>query len=158
VTAIIAFIMYVVFVVAMTACNVCVLVLAAIRLATPGGCPQERVQPILAISRKMKKLSMLDVSVMGVVVVVMSLRSLRAKGVIISIQYGLYLLFAAEMCHYLVFWLVTKAGNTLMETDKSGKNDLAVVCPNHETIAADANVASSAADRSALDDATSTAV
>merc|ERR1712137_1262483 len=101
---------------------------------------------------------MLDVSIMGVVVVVMSLRSLRAKGVIISIQYGLYLLCAAEICHYLVFWLVTKAGNTFMETGTSGKTDLAVVSANHETNAADSNVASTAADTSAVDDATSTAV
>merc|ERR1712137_1498315 len=82
---------------------------------------------------------MLDVSIMGVVVVVMSLRSLRAKGVIISIQYGLYLLFAAEVCHYLAFWLVGKAATTLVDTGTSGKTDLAVVSANHETNAADSN-------------------
>merc|ERR1712063_194774 len=126
----------------MTACNVCLLVLAAIRLATPGGCLQERIQPILALSRSIKKLSMLDVSVMGVVVVVMSLRSLRAKGVIISIQYGLYFLLAAELCHYFVFRLVSKAAGTLMDNDNCGKNDSAVVSHIHKT-AADSKTAHS---------------
>jgi len=143
VTAIIAFVMYVVFVVAMTACNMCVLLVAAIRMAAPGGCLQERIRPVVMLSRSVKKLSMLDVSVMGVVVVVMSLRNLRTKGVIISIQYGLYFLFAAELCHYVAFWLVTSAATTLIGDDKCAKNDLAV---------------ESATDRSVVDDATLTAV
>jgi len=158
VTAIVAFIMYVVFVVGLTAGNMCVLVLAAIRLATPGGCLEADVRPILSLSRKIKKLSMLDVSIMGVVVVVMSLRSLRAKGVIISIQYGLYLLFAAEVCHYLAFWLVGKAATTLVESDKCGKDDLEAVSAETESAAADSNVANTAAERSALDDVVLTAV
>merc|ERR1712137_585115 len=101
---------------------------------------------------------MLDVSIMGVVVVVMSLRSLRAKGVIISIQYGLYFLFAAEVCHYLAFWLVGKAANTLMESDKCGKNDLEAVSAETESTAADSNVPSTAEDSSTLDDVVLTAV
>merc|ERR1712217_638735 len=122
-------------VVGMTICDMCVLVLAALRLATPGGCPQERIRPLVAMARSIKKLSMLDVSIMGVVVVVMSLKSLRAKGVIISIQYGLFLLFAAEICHYVAFRLVTNAASTLAEDEKCGAGNQAVVIAKYETSA-----------------------
>merc|ERR1712039_531627 len=151
VTAIVAFIMYVVFVVGMTMCDMCVLVLAAIRLATPGGCLAANVRPILSLSQKIKKLSMLDVSIMGVVVVVMSLRSLRAKGVIISIQYGRFLLFAAEICHYLAFHLVTNAASTLPEDAKGGPGDHAVVTANCATTAANLTVVRSEVDDLAAD-------
>jgi len=147
VTAAIAFVMYVVFVVAMTICDMCVLVIAALRLATPGGCPQERIRPLVAMTRSIKKLSMLDVSIMGVVVVVMSLRSLRAKGVIISIQYGLFLLFAAEICHYLAFRLVTHAASTVTEDEKGGAGDQAVVTAKRET-----TIVRSEADASIVED------
>merc|ERR1712060_1033683 len=50
-----------------------------------------------------------DVAIMGVVVVVMSLRSLRSKGVIIAARSGLLSLFAAEVCHYFAHYLVTRA-------------------------------------------------
>merc|ERR1712039_951742 len=146
VTAIVAFIMYVVFVVGLTAGNMCVLVLAAIRLATPGGCLAANVRPILSLSQKIKKLSMLDVSIMGVVVVVMSLRSLRAKGVIISIQYGLFLLFAAEVCHYLAFHLVTNAANTMTEDEKGARADQAAVTTKFATTAANLTVLRSEVD------------
>merc|ERR1712190_403208 len=134
VTDAIAFVMYVVFVVGMTISDMCVLVLAAVRLATRDGCPQERIRPVIALSRSIKKLSMLDVSIMGVVVVVMSLRSLRSKGVIISMRYGLGVLLLAELCHYLAFNLVSRAFNSAFVTDSKEKT------AENQSSADDANI------------------
>jgi len=131
VTAAIAFVMYAVFVVSLTVADMVVLVFASWRLATPGGSFQSVIQPAIAVSRKLKKLSMLDVSIMGVVVVVMSLRNLRSKGVIISMQYGLVVMLAAEMCHYLAFHLVcnaakTSAEETMEKTTDTTNTELAI--------------------------------
>merc|ERR1712061_859879 len=79
----------------------------------------------VAISRKLKKLSMLDVSIMGIVVVVMSLRNLRSKGVIISMRYGLVVMLAAEVCHYLAFHVVSSASKAAAEDIVSKTKDIA---------------------------------
>merc|ERR1712048_298924 len=91
------------------------LVAITIRLSLPSGSTEAIIQPMMSISRKLKKLSMLDVSIMGVVVVVMSLRNLSAKGVIISMRYGLVVMLAAEACHYLAFHVVSSASKTASE-------------------------------------------
>merc|ERR1712003_495742 len=79
---VIALVMYLVFVVAATVIDMCLLVLASL-LQCFGGSMSVKTGAILAITHKFKKLSMLDVSVMGVIVVVASLRGMRSKGVII---------------------------------------------------------------------------
>merc|ERR1712060_678883 len=55
---------------------------------------------ILAWSRKVRKLSMLDVSIMGCCIVTMSLRSMRVNGVMVATCSGVAFLFGAELCHY----------------------------------------------------------
>merc|ERR1712151_323455 len=79
------------------------------------------------VAKKIKKLSMLDVCIMGVVIVVMALRNLRAKGVIISMRWGLVILLAAELCHYAAFHVVCRAASasTKIEADKSTIGDIA---------------------------------
>merc|ERR1711976_883049 len=96
------------------------LVVTSLRLSLPGGSTEAFIQPMMTMSAKLKKLSMLDVSIMGVVVVVMSLRNLRAKGVIISIRYGLVVMMAAEVCHYLAFYVVSRDSKAAAE-DKMSK-------------------------------------
>lgn len=110
-TAAIAFVMYAVFVVALTVIDMLVLVYASLHYDCQA----------VAISRKLKKLSMLDVSIMGIVVVVMSLRNLRSKGVIISIRYGLGVLLAAEICHYVGFHLVSSNARTPVQEEPAEK-------------------------------------
>merc|ERR1712217_431519 len=72
-TAAIALVMYGVFVIGLTVASMAALVVTSIRLSLPGGSTEAVIQPLMSMSRKLKKLSMLDVSIMGVVVVVMSL-------------------------------------------------------------------------------------
>merc|ERR1712190_228135 len=104
---VIALVMYLVFVVAATVIDMCLLVLASL-LQCCGSSMSAKTGTILAITHRLKNLSMLDVSVMGVIVVVASLRGMRSKGVIISFQWGLLLLFGAEVCHYVVYHLVCR--------------------------------------------------
>merc|ERR1711879_446789 len=99
-----------------------VLAFISLRLATAGGCSEGVIAPAVALARKLKKLSMLDVSIMGVVVVVMSLRNLREKGVIISMGNGLVVLLGAEMCHYAAFHLVNNAAADVAEGDSAEKS------------------------------------
>jgi len=121
-TSAIAFVMYAVFVVLLTSIDMLVLVFVSLKLASHRAVSCAQVQPLLNASRKLKKLSMLDVSIMGIVVVVMALRSLRAKGVVISMRHGLPFLLAAELCHYGAFHLVMGARSvvTLDQTQQTG--------------------------------------
>lgn len=63
-------------------------------------------QAALRASHVFRKLSMLDVSIMGVVIVVLALSSLRTTGAIVSIGPGIWPLIAAELSHYaLILWV-----------------------------------------------------
>merc|ERR1719221_2541483 len=117
-TSAIAFIMLAVFVVGLTVVDMLVLVFASARLSSKRG---DSHGWGVAIAKKIKKLSMLDVCIMGVVIVVMALRNLRAKGVIISMRWGLVILLAAELCHYAAFHVVSRAASatTEIEVEKS---------------------------------------
>lgn len=61
---------------------------------------------LLKVSLVLKKISMLDVSIMGIIVVVVSLRGMREKGVVIDLGPGSFVLIAAEVCHYAMFRIV----------------------------------------------------
>lgn len=67
-----------------------------------------RVGNSLAISRVLGKLSMLDVSLFGVVIGVLSLQSVREDGLILELGPGMVLLFAAVVCLYVVKYLVSR--------------------------------------------------
>merc|ERR1712186_212602 len=60
----------------------------------------ERSSAMLAWSRKVRKLSMLDVSIMGCFIVTMSLRGMRVNGVMVTTCSGVVFLLSAELCHY----------------------------------------------------------
>merc|ERR1712190_152184 len=55
---------------------------------------------MLAWSHKVRKLSMLDVSIMGCFIVTMSLRGMRVNGVMVTTCSGVAYLLGAEACHY----------------------------------------------------------
>merc|ERR1712099_57315 len=66
--------------------------------SSPAAC--QRSSAILAWSKKVRKLSMLDVSIMGCFIVTMSLRSMRVNGVMVTTCSGVAFLLGAEVCHY----------------------------------------------------------
>lgn len=113
-----AFVLLAVFVVALTVLDVLVLVALSVYLA----CGRGRAVPgdgralrrALRAVKVLRKLSMLDVAIMGVMVVVVTLSDLRKRGVIVTTRPGLLLLIGAEVCHYVVFFLVTSAARTAL--------------------------------------------
>merc|ERR1712228_1010621 len=83
-----------------------VLLLATCRLFRS---PAQSGSAMIAVSRVMRKLAMLDVAVVGMAVVVLSLQSFRDKGVILSLRWGMLALVGAVVCHYLMAFLVGRA-------------------------------------------------
>merc|ERR1712151_1003482 len=54
---------------------------------------------------------MLDVSMMGTAVIVAALSHLRANGVVISLDQGMFPLLGAELCHYAIAFIASRAVN-----------------------------------------------
>jgi hypothetical protein len=73
------------------------------------------IDRVMAVSWVLRKLSMLDVAIAGIVVVVLSLQSFRDKGVILSMQWGLLVLLGAVLCHFLMACLVARAHRRVPE-------------------------------------------
>jgi len=61
---------------------------------------------LFPIAKVLKKLSMLDVAIMGVVVVCFSAQIYKKNGVIVSTRGGLLVLLGAELAHYAIYYLV----------------------------------------------------
>jgi len=104
----IALVLYSVFAVCLPVVDV-VLLFVATMLNCLGGPLSARSRQMLAASRVVRKMAMLDVSVMGCFVVTMSLASLRAKGVIVKMCVGVLYLLCAEICHYLAVFVASRA-------------------------------------------------
>lgn len=98
-TILLALVMYVVFVIVLPVVDVLALLYATY------GRPTERCGGPLAVSHVLSKLCMLDVSTMGVLVVVASMQNMREKGVVLAAQPGALALLAAEFCHYAMAFL-----------------------------------------------------
>jgi len=88
----IAFAMYAVFVLVVPLLHVLTLLAAAL-------C-REPSALVARLCRTLGKLSMLDVSTMGVVIIVLALSNLRAKGTVVALGPGVGLLIGAELCRY----------------------------------------------------------
>lgn len=106
----IAFAMYGLFVVAAPVLDMlALLVVAACSGLCKGSAPRGGVpRRAMAFSRVLGKLSMLDVSIMGTVVIVLSLSNMKKNGVSLSLNYGTLALFGAEVCHYTTSHIVRR--------------------------------------------------
>jgi len=104
----IALVLYSVFAVCLPVVDVALLFVATV-LNGLGGPLSARSRQMLAASRVVRKMAMLDVSVMGCFVVTMSLASLRAKGVIVKMCVGVLYLLCAEICHYSAVFVASRA-------------------------------------------------
>jgi len=92
------FVLYAVFVVGLTVLDLIILVAASFGVCTG---------PALRAVQVIKKLAMLDVSVVGIVVVKFCANMYSDHGIIISLRGGLVALLFAEAAHYACFYLVT---------------------------------------------------
>jgi hypothetical protein len=105
-----------VFVVAFTALDIIVLNIVAVRVHI-NSCSKCTAK-FLAVSRSLKKCSMLDVLITGVVITVMSGSIYRSRGLILSVRWGLLMLLGAEICHYIMYLVVTSSAELAGATPK----------------------------------------
>jgi len=108
VNSFIGFVLIAVFAVAFTCLDMLFLLFTAVCLLTHSG---RKFSP-LKLCWILKKLSMLDVTIMGVVVVTLCMAMYRDKGVIVFMGHGLWLLLGAEIIHYFCYYAVKGAMQT----------------------------------------------
>lgn len=113
-----AFIMVGGFAIALTIADMLCLMGAALQMCQIASDSSRSVDATLAWAGKFKELSMLDVTVMGVVVVVLVLIEMREKGLILAMDWGLLALLLAELCHCATYYLVTAAAAALTDHKK----------------------------------------
>eukprot|EP00928_Gymnodinium_smaydae_P099353 TRINITY_DN9453_c0_g1_i6.p1 TRINITY_DN9453_c0_g1~~TRINITY_DN9453_c0_g1_i6.p1 ORF type:complete len:498 (+),score=69.25 TRINITY_DN9453_c0_g1_i6:42-1496(+) len=121
----IALVMYGVFVISFTVADVAANLIASFLICRQGGALAAK--PVLAAGRVMRKLCMLDVSVVGILVIVLAMQNLRGKGITVSVKWGIAPLCGAVVCQYLATFLIKRAYRALIqnqdETQEVAKND-----------------------------------
>jgi len=100
-----AFVLYAVFVMGFTVLDMAVLLVIAVRCHLHVVDPKSHQAPhkLLAFSNLLKKMSMLDVAVVGVTLVVACGQVYKSQGCNLSYLWGLLALFLAEVCHYAMY-------------------------------------------------------
>ncbi|CAK9109354.1 Beta-ketoacyl-[acyl-carrier-protein] synthase I [Durusdinium trenchii] len=97
-----AFAMFGFCVIVLTAADVLLLALSAWRLGeVEGPCR------FYSWAKMVRKLAMLDVSIMGVYVITFCMGIYKKQGIVVSTREGLPVLIAAEVMHTLIYWLVS---------------------------------------------------
>lgn len=98
-------------VIVLTTADVMLLFLAARRLhQTQAGEPRNLTPcPFYSWAKILRKLAMLDVSIMGVYVITFCMGIYKQQGIVVSTREGLIVLILAELAHTLLFWLVSCA-------------------------------------------------
>lgn len=106
---VLAFGMFAVFAVALTCLNMLVLAGTAVYFKFQKSRPQVALEAIHVL----RKLSMLDVAIVGVVVVILAGKIYRKLGVIMSLKPGLLYLAIAEASHYVLYYTIRMTAKRL---------------------------------------------
>jgi len=103
-----AFVLYAVFVIGFTILDMIALLIIAVRCTYHFAQPKvyEAPRKLVAFSSLLKKMSMLDVAVVGVTLVVACGQVYKSQGCNLSYLWGLLALFLAEVCHYAMYHAV----------------------------------------------------
>merc|ERR1711972_484806 len=104
--------LYVVFVIAFTALDMFFLLIAAFQQHTriwEEAADSERRFSALGVSHALKKLSMMDVALVGIFIVLCCGSVYEKEGLSLHFRWGWFVLFCAEACHYLTYFLVCRA-------------------------------------------------
>mmetsp|Transcript_115499 Transcript_115499/g.322894 ORF Transcript_115499/g.322894 Transcript_115499/m.322894 type:complete len:178 (+) Transcript_115499:2-535(+) len=127
VNALIAFVLYAGFAMLLPVVDMALILTATLADLRPDAASSAKrwSSPALALSRKLRKVSMLDVSVMGSFVVVVSLASMREKGVIVDVRSGALALLVAEACRYAASGIAQRAH--ACHSEAAERSDEAVV-------------------------------
>jgi len=108
--AILALITLAVFVVGFTVLDMIALVVAAYQCLSGSTRTVEDAPrcSAMTVSRKLKKLGMLDVTILGIIIVVASGTVYKKQGLILAFRPGLLGLIGAEVAHYATYFLVDR--------------------------------------------------
>mmetsp|Transcript_101172 Transcript_101172/g.326555 ORF Transcript_101172/g.326555 Transcript_101172/m.326555 type:complete len:449 (-) Transcript_101172:37-1383(-) len=109
VTSIVAMLMFGIFVILFTIIDMGLLTAVAWLRYVDSGLAGQKADSLLAAAHVLKKLSMLDVSIVGIMLVALSMGVYRSDGVILSLRWGLYALLGAELLHYGTYHLVSRS-------------------------------------------------
>jgi len=104
--------LYVVFVIAFTALDMFILVIAAFQQhfrTWEEATDSEHLFSALGVSHALKKLSMMDVALVGLFLILCCGSVYEKEGLSLHFRWGLFVLFCAEACHYLTYFLVSRA-------------------------------------------------
>jgi len=100
---ILAVVMMALFVIGFAVLGMVVILLTAVQF----NLGDERWRPTLRLAKKLKKIAMLDVTILGICVVVASGTVYKSEGLILSIQPGILGLIGAQVSYEITYWLVT---------------------------------------------------
>jgi len=114
-----AFALYAVFVMGFTIADMVLLLVIAVRCHAHIMSPKTHQVPrkMMAMSKLLKKMSMLDVAVVGVTLVVACGQVYKSQGCNLSYRWGLLALFLAEVCHYVMYHSVHRMVPPASEQD-----------------------------------------
>jgi len=106
--------LYVVFVIGFTALDMFVLLVAAFQRHS--GIWEETTDSehgfsALGVSHALKKLSMMDVALVGLFLVLCCGSVYENEGLTLHFRWGLFVLFCGEACHYLTYFFVSQAAS-----------------------------------------------
>ncbi|CAE7383139.1 fabB [Symbiodinium natans] len=107
-----ALVMFGLCVIALPLADVLCLLLAAFRLdpqTTAAEAPSSQPCWFYSWAKVLRKLAMLDVSIMGVYVITFCMGIYKKQGIVLSTHTGVLMLIVAEVAHTLLYWLVSGA-------------------------------------------------
>lgn len=121
----IALVLYVVLAISLPILHVLLLLVSVTGLRPRAAPCGARWLPTLeALTQRVGKLTMLDVSVFGCIVVVASLTSMREGGIIVELRAGTWLLLGAEVCRYAMVAVAQLAPVPQAATDQPEEPNL----------------------------------
>jgi len=114
--SILAFLLLAVFAVAVSVLDMFVLAATTLNLEVP-----KSSSAVMAVSRVLKHVAMLDVFCMGICVVCLAGQAYRAQGFALSLRSGIFPLIGAECIHYITFYLVSSAAHASEDLDNAAR-------------------------------------
>merc|ERR1719237_1603755 len=110
--SILAFLLLAVFAVAVSVLDMFVLAATTLNLEVP-----KSSSAVMAVSRVLKHVAMLDVFCMGICVVCLAGQAYRAQGFALSLRSDIFPLIGAECIHYITFYSVSSAAHASEDLD-----------------------------------------
>lgn len=108
-----AWMMIAVFVVAFTIFDMIALIILAFQVRVQVKHDGHRPKWAMEVVHVLRKLSMLDVTVVGVCIIILAGQIYKEMGIMLTLRGGIVYLAFAELCHYVVYFLVTSMAEAM---------------------------------------------